>query len=63
MAAPTQIVISYGTSSTVTLPIPAGTDFSTSVLNLSRGGGFLFTDAAGVPTWIPVSQVTKIVAQ
>ncbi len=72
MAAPTQIVISYisaytngiaTANTTATLPIASGTDFTTSVLNISRGGGFLFTDSSGVPTWIPVSQVTKIVAQ
>jgi hypothetical protein len=63
MAPPTQIVISYGTSSSVTLPIASGTDLSTSVLNIARGGGVLFTDSNGAVTWVPVQQITKVVGQ
>ena len=63
MAQPTQIVISYGTSSSATLPIPSNSDFSTAVLNIARGGGAVFTDSNGVLTWIPVEQITKVVGQ
>lgn len=62
MAAPSNLTISYGSSSTATVPIPASTDYSTAILNIARAGGFLFTDASGVLTWIPLNQVTKITA-
>jgi hypothetical protein len=66
MAAPTQLTISYGTSSTQTVAIPSagGTqaDYSLAVMNLVRAGGFWFTDGTGLLTFIPLSQITKITA-
>jgi hypothetical protein len=60
---PTTLVISYGTSSTATLSIPAGIDFTQATRNLATGGGFWFVSAAGVQTFIPWSQITQITAQ
>jgi hypothetical protein len=62
MAAPTQLTVTYASGSTQVLPIPAGLLYSDAVLNISRGGGFWFTDASGLLTWIPLSQITKITA-
>ena len=68
MAAPTTLTVSYGSSSTQTLPIPSagGTqaDYSLAVQNIVRSGGFWFNDTTtGLLTFIPLSQIAKITAQ
>jgi len=68
MAAPTTITITYistppSTTSTVTLPIPANSDYSTSFLNAARAGGVTFSDASGTLTFVPIEQIVKITAQ
>ena len=60
--AATQLTIFYGTSSAATVPIAANVDYSQAVLNIARGGGTWFTDASGLLTWIPLSQITKVTA-
>jgi len=67
MAAPTTLTISYSTASTATLSIPTGGgaalgDYSAAVAQIVRGGGFWFTDSSGNLTFIPIGQITKIVA-
>jgi hypothetical protein len=78
MAAPTTITVSYGSSSTVTIPIPAalqtldsGQDVSTQsgfkafdvlMAAITKRGGIHFTDASNVLTFIPIGQITKITA-
>ena len=67
MAQPTQMVISYGSSSSATLPIPAAlintstgvTDYSTAIRNLALNGGFFLPNTT---TFIPWAQVTQVVA-
>lgn len=63
MAAATTLIVNYGTSSSQTLTIANGIDYSQAVLNIVRGGGFWFTDATGLLTWIPLGEITKITAQ
>jgi hypothetical protein len=58
----TQLTISYGSSSTQNVPIPAGIDWTQAARNIFLGGGFSFTDASGTPTFIPASAITKITA-
>jgi hypothetical protein len=68
MSAPTQITVTYisappSTTSTVTLPIPAASDYTTSFLNVARAGGISFTDGAGILTFVPAAMIVKITAQ
>jgi hypothetical protein len=68
MAQQTQLVVSYGTSSSATLSIPPAqintatgvTDYSNAIQNIVKAGGFFLP---GTSSWIPYSQVTEIVAQ
>lgn len=57
------------TTSTASVPITSGAggggeaDYSMMVRNLVRNGGFWFTSAAGVLTFIPVETIVNIAAQ
>jgi len=71
-SAPTTITITYvsaftngvgSAQSTATLPIRAGTDYNNTVRNIFLSGGFWFTSASGVPTFVPWGQVISITAQ
>lgn len=70
MAAPTTLTVSYisaftngvgSANTTVTQPIAV--DPTTSLLNLARSGGLLFSDATNVLTFIPLTQITKVTFQ
>lgn len=77
MANPTTIIITYLvysgaspaviTTTTVTITIVSAggsqADYSLMVSNIVRSGGFWFTDASGVLTFIPIEQIVKITAQ
>lgn len=68
MAAPTTLTISYGTSSTATVPIPTPAsgvplEASQAMRNIALAGGAFFTDNTGIQTFIPISAITKITAQ
>jgi hypothetical protein len=63
MAAPSTLTVSYGTSSTQSVAIPSGIDWTQAARNIFLGGGFSFTDATGLLTFIPASQITKVTAQ
>jgi hypothetical protein len=68
MAQPTQLVISYGSSSSATLPIPAAlintstgvTDSTNAIKNIFLANGFFLP---GTTTFIPASQITQVQAQ
>jgi hypothetical protein len=60
---PTSITISYS-STTATLPIPAGSNYSDFVQAIVRGGGAWITNTtSGVLTFIPVAVFTEVTAQ
>ena len=68
MAAPSNLTISYGSSSTAVVAIPttgSGTPIepTQAIRNIANAGGFWFTDTSGVFTWIPYGQITKVTAQ
>jgi hypothetical protein len=60
---PTQLTISYGTSSQQTLPIRAGEDFNNAVRNIFLYGGFWFVSSTGIETFVPRNAITGITAQ
>jgi hypothetical protein len=64
---PTQVVISYGASSSATLNIPAGVSYSDFVQAIMLRG-FWFPQPKDAPasqtqTFTPASEITSIVAQ
>jgi len=67
VAQQTVLVVSYGSSSSATLPIPPAlintasgvTDWYTAARNLFLSGGFV---VPGTTTFIPWGQVTQVVA-
>jgi hypothetical protein len=63
---PSNLVISFGSSSTATIAIPqapAGTpiSYSQAMQNIFLAGGFWYT-VAGVPTFVPYSEITSATA-
>ena len=62
MSVPTTVTYSFA-GGPVTLAIPAGIDYTQFVLNMVRAGGFWYTSAAGVQTWVPLSAITGATAQ
>ena len=64
-----QITISYlstytngvpTANATATVPVPTGVSADQHIQNIFRYGAFSFTDAAGLLTFVPASQVFKI---
>jgi hypothetical protein len=61
MAAST-VTITYvsalpSTTSTATIPIPTGIDWTQHLRNICQAGGFNFVSAVGVNTFVPVNQI------
>jgi hypothetical protein len=70
----TELIVTYLTSpptvtngvtatSTATLPIPSGIDYSQAVKNIFLAGGFWYTSQDPAMTFVPWSQITSISAQ
>jgi hypothetical protein len=64
MAAPTTVTYTFsGSGGPITFTIPAGIDYTLFVRNAFIEGGFWYTSATGVATFVPWSTVTGATAQ